>query len=152
MVGPWGCLFWAVYGPVGLTIVNVALPVIQSDLKTSFSNLEWVISAYTLVFPVVLITSSRLGDIFGRKTLFILGLAVFTLGSLLCGLSSDFTIGSLSHITILNISRGIQGLGASAMMPLSLAIISATFTSVRLRKLPALHLSMRRVKLLRLLR
>lgn len=111
-----------------VTIVNVALPSIQSDLNTDFSNLEWVINAYTLVFAVVLVMASRLGDIFGRKTLFITGLAVFTMGSLLCGLSSDFTIGSLSHITTLNISRGIQGLGASAMMPLSLAIISATFT------------------------
>ncbi|GGE33555.1 MFS transporter [Pullulanibacillus camelliae] len=111
-----------------VTIVNVALPAIQSDLKTNFSNLEWVISAYTLVFAVALVTASRLGDIFGRKTLFILGLSVFTIGSLLCALSSDWTIGSLSPISMLNISRGIQGLGASAMMPLSLAIISATFT------------------------
>ncbi|MFC4618731.1 MFS transporter [Camelliibacillus cellulosilyticus] len=110
-----------------VTIVNVALPSIQADLHTGFSNLEWVISAYTLIFAVTLVTASRLGDIFGRKTLFIIGLAVFTIGSLLCALSGDFTFGGWSHITTLNISRGIQGLGASAMMPLSLAIISATF-------------------------
>ncbi|GGH77623.1 MFS transporter [Pullulanibacillus pueri] len=110
-----------------VTIVNVALPAIQADLHTNFSSLEWVISAYTLVFAVALVTVSRLGDIFGRKTLFILGLSVFTIGSLLCALSSDITIAGLSHIATLNISRGIQGLGASAMMPLSLAIISATF-------------------------
>ncbi len=113
---------------IDVTIVNVALPSIQEDLHTDFSNLEWVISAYTLVFAVALVTVSRLGDIFGRKTLFILGLSVFTIGSLLCALSGDFTIPSLSHIATLNVSRGIQGLGASAMMPLSLAIISVTFT------------------------
>ncbi|WP_168928882.1 MFS transporter [Paenibacillus dokdonensis] len=103
-----------------VTIVNVALPAIQSDLQTDFSGLEWVLNAYTLVFAVTLVTTSRLGDIFGRKTLFMFGIAVFTIGSLLCGLSSN--------ITTLNLSRGIQGLGASAMSPLSLAIISATFS------------------------
>ncbi|GGD59843.1 hypothetical protein GCM10010911_17120 [Paenibacillus nasutitermitis] len=103
-----------------VTIVNVALPAIQSELQTDFTGLEWVLNAYTLVFAVALVTTSRLGDIFGRKTLFVLGIAVFTIGSLLCGLSGD--------ITMLNFSRGIQGLGASAMTPLSLAIISATFS------------------------
>lgn len=103
-----------------VTIVNVALPAIQSDLQTDFSGLEWILNAYTLVFAVTLVTTSRLGDIFGRKTLFMLGIAVFTIGSLLCGLSGG--------ITMLNLSRGIQGLGASAMTPLSLAIISATFS------------------------
>ncbi|HET7658442.1 MAG TPA: MFS transporter [Bacillales bacterium] len=111
-----------------VTIVNVALPTIQTDLKADFSSLEWVINAYTLVFAVALVTMSRLGDIFGRKTMFIFGLSIFTFGSLLCALSGDFQIAGLSHITELNISRGIQGLGGSAMMPLSLAIISATFT------------------------
>lgn len=111
-----------------VTIVNVALPTIQNDLHANFSSLEWVINAYTLVFAVALVTMSRLGDIYGRKTMFIFGLAVFTLGSLLCALSGEFTVAGLSHIAQLNISRGIQGLGASAMMPLSLAIISATFT------------------------
>ncbi|WLV24528.1 MFS transporter [Aciduricibacillus chroicocephali] len=111
-----------------VTIVNVALPAIQSDLNTDFSSLEWVISAYTLIFAVALVTASRLGDIYGRKTIFIIGLGIFTIGSLLCALSAHFTYGSLSHIQTLNVSRGVQGLGASAMMPLSLAIISDTFT------------------------
>ena len=111
-----------------VTIVNVALPSIQSSLNASFSSLEWVINAYTLVFAVALVPAGRLGDIYGRKTLFIIGIGVFTFGSLLCGLSGNFTIPGLSHISMLNISRGIQGLGASAMMPLSLAIISTTFT------------------------
>lgn len=111
-----------------VTIVNVALPSIQSSLHASFSSLEWVINAYTLVFAVALVPAGRLGDIYGRKTLFIIGIGVFTFGSLLCGLSGNFTVPGVSHISMLNIARGIQGLGASAMMPLSLAIISATFT------------------------
>lgn len=111
-----------------VTIVNVALPTIQKDLNASISNLEWVINAYTLIFAITLVTVSRLGDIFGRKTFFILGLSVFTIGSALCAFSGDINIPGLSHIATLNISRGIQGLGASAMLPLSLAIISATFT------------------------
>jgi len=115
-------------GLLDVTIVVVALPSIQSELHTSIASLEWVTSSYILIFAVALVTSSRLGDIFGRKTIFIIGLFVFTIGSLLCALSSEWTIGSLSPILVLNISRGIQGLGASAMMPLSLAIISAAFT------------------------
>jgi MFS family permease len=99
-----------------VTIVNVALPSIQSDLHANFSNLEWVINCYTLVFAVALVTMSRLGDIYGRKTMFILGLSIFTLGSLLCAVSGEFTVFGLSHIAQLNISRGIQELGASAMI------------------------------------
>lgn len=110
-----------------VTIVNVALPSIQQDLNASFSSLQWVIDAYALAFAVVLVTSSRLGDIFGRKRIYIIGLAVFSLGSLLCSISGDIKIGSLSHITILNLSRAFQGLGGSAMMPLALAIISTQF-------------------------
>ena len=110
-----------------VTIVNVALPTIQKSLNAPFSDLEWVIDAYALSFAVVLITSSRLGDIIGRKKVFITGLSIFSLGSLLCALSGDFTFGGLAHITTLNLARAFQGLGASAMMPLSLSIISAEF-------------------------
>lgn len=110
-----------------VTIVNVALPTIQNDLNESYSTLEWVLNAYTLVLAVLLVTSSRLGDIFGRKGIFMLGMGVFTLGSLLCALSGDIRIGSLSHADILNLSRAFQGLGGSAMIPLSLSLISNTF-------------------------
>ncbi len=110
-----------------VTIVNVALPTIQRDLSASFSDLQWVINGYALVFAVTLVTCARLGDIYGRKKVFIAGIAVFSLGSLLCALSSHFTVGGLSGITMLNLARGVQGIGASAMMPLSLAIISANF-------------------------
>ncbi|MCA0172612.1 MFS transporter [Bacillus sp. RAR_GA_16] len=102
-----------------VTIVNVALPTIQEEFQSDFSELEWVLNAYTLVFAVALITVARLGDIYGRKLFFMLGLIVFSIGSLLCALAPD--------IMSLNIFRGVQGLGASAMMSLSMAIISTTF-------------------------
>lgn len=110
-----------------VTVVNVALPTIQHDLHESFTTLQWVVNAYALVVAVLLVTSSRLGDYFGRKRLFILGMGVFTLGSLLCALSGRLSVGSLNPATILNISRGIQGIGGSAMVPLSLSLITATF-------------------------
>lgn len=110
-----------------VTIVNVALPTIQQDLNAQFSSLQWVIDAYAIALAVVLVTSSRLGDILGRKKIFMTGLAVFSAGSLLCALSGDVSINGLSHIDVLNISRVIQGIGGSAMMPLSLSIISTEF-------------------------
>lgn len=110
-----------------VTVVNVALPVLQDDLSASFPDLQWVIDAYTITLAVFLVTAGRLGDVFGRKRLFIAGLAIFTIGSLLCALSADFTIGSFSNIQVLWGARVIQGLGGSIMLPVSLSIISATF-------------------------
>jgi len=110
-----------------MTIVYVALPTIQKDLGAGFSDLQWVINAYALTLAVFLVTSGRLGDIFGRKRVFMLGLAVFTLGSLLCGLSGGISVGGLSHMNVLLVARGIQGLGALIMFPMTLAIITATF-------------------------
>ncbi len=110
-----------------VTIVNVALPTIQRDLHATFADLQWVISAYTLALAVFLVTAGRLGDIFGRKRTFMVGLGVFSLGSLLCALSGDLTIGALSHIDLLLGARALQGLGGAVMLPLSLAIISTTF-------------------------
>jgi len=111
-----------------VTVVNVALPVIQRDLGAGFADLQWVISAYSIALAGFLVTAGRLGDIFGRKRMFMLGIGVFTVGSLLCALSDGFTIGGLSHIQFLWAARAIQGLGGAVMLPVSLAIISATFT------------------------
>lgn len=127
--------WWALIGTcfglfmalLDVTIVNVALPTIGNDLKASFSDLQWVVNAYALALAVFLVTAGRLGDLFGRKRLFMFGLGLFSLGSLLCSLSSAFTIGSLSPIQVLIGARAIQGLGGAIMLPLALAIISATF-------------------------
>jgi EmrB/QacA subfamily drug resistance transporter len=110
-----------------VTIVNVALPTIGNDLQASFSDLQWVINAYTLVLAVLLVTAGRLGDIFGRKRLFMAGLGLFSLGSLGCALSANLTIPGISHIDVLIGARAFQGIGGAVMLPLALAIIAATF-------------------------
>jgi EmrB/QacA subfamily drug resistance transporter len=110
-----------------VTIVNVALPTIGSDLRTGLADLQWVVNAYVLTLAVFLVTAGRLGDIFGRKLMFCVGLGVFTLGSLLCGLAGHISLGSLDHAQVLYLARGLQGLGGAFLFPLSLAIISVAF-------------------------
>jgi EmrB/QacA subfamily drug resistance transporter len=101
------------------TIVNVALPSIQNDLGLSEENLQWIVNAYALVFGGFLLLGGRSGDLLGRKRLFLIGLVIFTVASLLNGLSesSAMLIGS----------RALQGLGAALISPAALSIISTTF-------------------------
>jgi EmrB/QacA subfamily drug resistance transporter len=101
------------------TIVNVALPSIQKDLSLSEANLQWIITAYTLVFGGFLLLGGRLGDLLGRKRLFLIGLVIFTVASLLNGLAQ--TEGMLIGF------RALQGLGAALISPAALSIISTTF-------------------------
>src|SRR5690349_19693352 len=102
------------------TVVNVALPSIQADLGLSEANLQWIVNAYTLVFGGFLLLGGRAGDILGRKRLFLFGLVVFTVASLLNGLAD--TEGVLIG------GRALQGLGAAFISPAALAIISTTFS------------------------
>jgi EmrB/QacA subfamily drug resistance transporter len=101
------------------TIVNVALPSIQDDLHLSDGGLQWIVNAYTLVFGGFLLLGGRLGDLLGRKRLFLIGLVIFTGASLLDGLagSEGMLIGA----------RALQGLGAALISPAALSIISTTF-------------------------
>jgi EmrB/QacA subfamily drug resistance transporter len=101
------------------TVVNVALPSIQSDLRISTAELEWVVNAYALTFGVLLLTGGKLADLFGRRFIFIVGLVIFTAASLWCGLSA----GAESLIA----ARTVQGIGAAMMNPATLSIITATF-------------------------
>src|SRR5207248_8035996 len=101
------------------TVVNVALPSIQRDLHASISSLEWTVNAYTLTFAVLLVTGGRMGDIFGRRTMFLFGVVVFAL-------SSAF-IGFAPTQEILVIGRAVQGIGAAFIMPATLSIISDAF-------------------------
>ena len=101
------------------TIVNVALPHIQSSLGFTEASLQWVINAYTLVFAGFLLLGGRAGDLLGRKRLFLVGLVVFTAASLLDGIAS--TSGELIGF------RALQGLGAALISPAALSIISTTF-------------------------
>ncbi len=72
-----------------ITVVNVALPDIQRELNASFSDLQWVVDAYSLMLASVLLTAGSLADLFGRKRVFIIGLVLFTVASLLCGLAGS---------------------------------------------------------------
>ncbi len=101
------------------TVVNVALPSIQRDLHATLSALEWTVNAYTLTFAVLLVTGGRLGDIFGRRRMFLFGVVVFGISSAAIGLApSD---------TALVAFRAIQGIGAAFMMPATLSIITQAF-------------------------
>jgi len=106
-------------------VVNVAIPTIQRDLHLSVAGLEWVVSSYLLTLAGLLLVGGRVADVYGRRRMFLLGLAVFTLSSLAAGLAGSG--GALIA------SRAIQGVGAALLMPATLAIIVATFTDVRER-------------------
>jgi EmrB/QacA subfamily drug resistance transporter len=102
-----------------ITVVNVALPDIQRSLHASFSDLQWVIDAYSLTLAAFLLTAGVVGDMVGRRGVFAVGLGVFTASSLLCGLSTSSLM--------LNLARGAQGVGGAIMFATSLALIAAAF-------------------------
>src|SRR6187455_1147955 len=110
-----------------IAIVNVALPSIQVDLGFSQEDLQWVISAYALVFGGFLLLGGRSADLLGRRRVFLAGVIVFTLASLLAGLawSEPSLIGA----------RVLQGLGAAIISPAALSILSTTFAEGRERNL-----------------
>jgi EmrB/QacA subfamily drug resistance transporter len=101
------------------TVVNVALKAIQDDLKIGVSELEWVVNGYALTFAVLMLTGGKLADMLGRRRMFIVGLAIFTVASLACGLANS--------ASVLIGARIVQGIGAAMMNPATLSIITATF-------------------------
>src|SRR6059036_616499 len=101
------------------TIVNVALPSIQQSLGLKISELEWVVTGYALTFGALMLTGGKLGDLLGRRRIFVVGLVIFTLSSLACGLASG--------AEMLIAARVVQGVGAALMNPATLSIITATF-------------------------
>jgi EmrB/QacA subfamily drug resistance transporter len=101
------------------TVVNVALPSIQRDLGIGLSTLEWVVTGYVLMFAALMLTGGKLADLLGRRLIFVVGLAIFTVASLLCGLAD-------SGETLIA-WRVVQGAGAALMNPATLSIIAATF-------------------------
>src|SRR5262245_22304262 len=98
-------------------VVTTALPVIREDLHASLSGLEWTVNAYTLTFAVLLITGAALGDRFGRRRMFVLGLAIFTGASAVAALAPS--------IEVLIAARAVQGAGGAIVTPLTLTILSA---------------------------
>jgi EmrB/QacA subfamily drug resistance transporter len=101
------------------TVVNVALPSIQRDLGADLSELEWIVTGYALTFASLMLIGGKLADAYGRRRLFVIGIVVFTLASLACGLAGS------SELLIAG--RVVQGAGAALMNPATLSIIAATF-------------------------
>ena len=101
------------------TIVNIALPYIQADLDISSANLTWVVTGYALAFGSLLLLGGRLGDLYGRRRIFMIGLIIFGVASLLGGLATNEGL--------LLAARGLQGLGAALASPAALALIATTF-------------------------
>src|ERR1700732_983429 len=101
------------------TIVNIALPSIQRALQFSATGLEWVINAYALTFGGLLLLGGRAGDLFGRRRMFVVGIVVFTLGSLAGGFATS--------ATWLIVARAAQGIGAAIVAPTALSLIADTF-------------------------
>jgi EmrB/QacA subfamily drug resistance transporter len=104
-------------------VVTTAIPVIRSDLDASLESLEWTVNAYTLTFAVFLLTGAALGDRFGRRRVFAIGVAIFTLGSIAAALAPS--------IEALNVARAAQGFGGAIVMPLTLTILSAAVPAER---------------------
>jgi EmrB/QacA subfamily drug resistance transporter len=105
------------------TIVNVAIPAMSTGLNTTLDQILWVLNAYILVYAVLLITAGRLGDLFGQRTLFAIGLFVFTLASALCGISQT--------VNELIAARILQGVGGALLTPQTLAILTSIFPPER---------------------
>src|ERR1700716_1963894 len=104
---------------IDATVVNVALPALQADLKATITDVQWVVEAYALFLGALILAGGSMGDQFGRKRVFLFGVTFFTLASVLCGIAA-------SPGTLI-IGRALQGIGAAFLVPGSLAIISATF-------------------------
>src|SRR5262245_56378349 len=106
-------------------IVNVALPDIQSDFKVGESGLQWVVTAYSLGMTIAIMSAGTLADIYGRRKLYLAGIALFTTASAACGMASS--------LEFLNLARGIQGIAAATVNVTSLALVSATFPDPKLK-------------------
>jgi EmrB/QacA subfamily drug resistance transporter len=104
-------------------VVTTALPVIRADLGASLQDLEWTVNAYTLTFAVLLLTGAALGDRFGRRRMFIIGVTIFTIGSTIAALAPSSTV--------LILARATQGVGGAIVTPLTLTILSAAVSPAR---------------------
>jgi EmrB/QacA subfamily drug resistance transporter len=102
-----------------VAIVNVAIPSIQTDLNVTETTVQWVLIAYAITFGGFLLLGGRMADLLGRKRIFIVGLVIFTIASLVCGLASN--------ISVLITARAVQGVGAAIISPAALSIVTTTF-------------------------
>jgi DHA2 family methylenomycin A resistance protein-like MFS transporter len=107
------------------SLVNLGLKTIQQDLQAETSTLQWVVDLYNLAYAALILTGGTLGDLYGRRRIFILGVAIFAAGSLVCALAPD--------AAILVTGRGIAGIGAALLLPVALAILNVTYPDPRIR-------------------
>ena len=101
------------------TVVNVALPALQGALKATVTDVQWVVEAYALFLAALLLVGGSLGDLYGRRKVFLVGVVLFAGASAWCGFASD--------IRSLIVARGVQGVGGALLVPGSLALISSSF-------------------------
>lgn len=106
-------------GLLDVTVVNVALPTMVRGFNTTFTDLQWVLNAYTLVYAVTLMIMSKLGDMYGRKKIFLGSLILFVIASAINGMAPS--------LIILDIGRGVQAIGGAGMMSLSMALVASNF-------------------------
>src|SRR6202790_1292245 len=101
------------------SVVNIALPAIQQALHADAASTQWIVNAYLLLLGALVLVGGSAADLYGRRRIFLLGIAIFTSASIACGLAPD--------VTVLVVSRAVQGLGAALLTPASLAMLGATF-------------------------
>ena len=101
------------------SVVNVALPAIQQALQADAASTRWIVNAYLLLLGALVLVGGSAADLYGRRKIFLVGIAIFTTASIACGLAPD--------ITMLVVGRAVQGLGAALLTPASLAMLGATF-------------------------
>jgi EmrB/QacA subfamily drug resistance transporter len=121
-IGPWvlaATILGSSMAFIDGTVVNVALPVLQTDLHATAADVQWVVEAYSLFLSALILVGGSLGDSFGRRRIYATGILLFTAASVLCGLSPN--------VTFLIFTRAVQGVGGALLVPGSLAIISASF-------------------------
>ncbi len=122
-VGPW-VLVATILGSsmafIDGSVVNVALPIIQRELNATITDAQWIVEAYSLFLAALILVGGSLGDRFGRRRIFAIGIVVFILASIACGLSPN--------VAVLILARALQGIGGALLVPGSLAIISASFS------------------------
>src|SRR5437667_2263221 len=116
----WGVVMIGLFmALIDITIVNISVPQLQRDLNAPVDTVSWVLNAYNIMFAVLLVSMGRLADQFGRRRFFLIGMSIFTIGSLLCALSTS--IGALISFRIL------QAVGAGILAPLALAMTTLVF-------------------------
>ena len=119
----WGVVMIGLFmALIDVTIVNISIPQLQQDLDAPVDTVSWVLNAYNIVFAVLLVSMGRLADQFGRRRFFLIGMTIFTLGSLMCALSWS--------IEALIASRVIQAAGAATLAPIALATTTLVFPPI----------------------